>query len=186
MPVCGPAARQRRRKTSKEKGGDIPGFPPHCRRTDSAAVGKELRQMLDDAGLKNPSGHYLLPDLLKDLNSKIAFTNGRRTRSGRLSDEISRALPASEYQGFQERLYPNTKLAETGDGAPVPTELGRGPRPRAPIGNRPDTSKLAHKIQSQHRKENLKYFLPQQSKPLSSTSVHPKTLSPVQPTLRPC
>ena len=39
-----------------------------------AKVGaKELRQMLDDVGLANPSGHYMLPDLLKDLDSKIAF-----------------------------------------------------------------------------------------------------------------
>ena len=29
--------------------------------------------MLDEAGLTNPSGHYLLPDLLKDLDSKIEF-----------------------------------------------------------------------------------------------------------------
>ncbi len=34
---------------------------------------KELRQMIDDVGLTNPSGHYMLPDLLKDLDSKIAF-----------------------------------------------------------------------------------------------------------------
>jgi sugar phosphate isomerase/epimerase len=33
---------------------------------------KELRQMLDDVGLKNTSGHYLLPDLLKDLEGNIA------------------------------------------------------------------------------------------------------------------
>jgi len=36
---------------------------------------KELRQMLDDVALKNPAGHYLLPDLLKDLDGKIAFAN---------------------------------------------------------------------------------------------------------------
>ncbi len=34
---------------------------------------KELRQMLDDVGLSNPAGHYLLPDLLKDFDGKIAF-----------------------------------------------------------------------------------------------------------------
>lgn len=34
---------------------------------------KELRQMLNDVGLTNPAGHYLLPDLLKDLDGKIAF-----------------------------------------------------------------------------------------------------------------
>ena len=33
----------------------------------------ELRRMLDDVGLKNPAGHYLLPDLLKDPDSQIAF-----------------------------------------------------------------------------------------------------------------
>lgn len=32
---------------------------------------KDLRKALDDAGLKNPSGHYLLPDLQKDLQAKI-------------------------------------------------------------------------------------------------------------------
>jgi sugar phosphate isomerase/epimerase len=36
---------------------------------------KELRPLLDDVGLQNPSGHYLLPDLLKDLDSKIASAN---------------------------------------------------------------------------------------------------------------
>jgi sugar phosphate isomerase/epimerase len=34
---------------------------------------KELRQMLDEVGLKNPAGHYMLPDLLKDLDGKMAF-----------------------------------------------------------------------------------------------------------------
>jgi sugar phosphate isomerase/epimerase len=34
---------------------------------------KELRPMLDEAGLTNPSGHYLLPDLIKDLDNKIDF-----------------------------------------------------------------------------------------------------------------
>jgi sugar phosphate isomerase/epimerase len=39
----------------------------------SKLIAKELRPMLDEAGLTNPSGHYLLPDLLKDLDGKIAF-----------------------------------------------------------------------------------------------------------------
>jgi sugar phosphate isomerase/epimerase len=39
----------------------------------SKVPAKELRQMLDDVGLTNPAGHYMLPDLLKDLDSKIAF-----------------------------------------------------------------------------------------------------------------
>jgi sugar phosphate isomerase/epimerase len=30
-----------------------------------------LKKMLDDAGLKNPSGHYLLPDLMSKLSQKI-------------------------------------------------------------------------------------------------------------------
>jgi len=34
---------------------------------------KELKKMLDDVGLTNPAGHYLLPDLLKDLDGKMAF-----------------------------------------------------------------------------------------------------------------
>jgi len=34
---------------------------------------KELRPMLDEFGLENTAGHYMLPDLLKDLDSKIAF-----------------------------------------------------------------------------------------------------------------
>lgn len=34
---------------------------------------KELRQMINDVGLTNPAGHYMLPDLMKDLDSKIAF-----------------------------------------------------------------------------------------------------------------
>jgi sugar phosphate isomerase/epimerase len=33
----------------------------------------DLRKALADTGLKNPSGHYLLPDLLKDLQSKVDF-----------------------------------------------------------------------------------------------------------------
>jgi sugar phosphate isomerase/epimerase len=39
----------------------------------SKVPAKELRQMLDEVGLTNPAGHYMLPDLLKDLDSKIAF-----------------------------------------------------------------------------------------------------------------
>jgi sugar phosphate isomerase/epimerase len=39
----------------------------------SKLTARELRQMLDEVGLTNPAGHYLLPDLLKDLDSKIAF-----------------------------------------------------------------------------------------------------------------
>jgi sugar phosphate isomerase/epimerase len=31
--------------------------------------------MLDDAGLKNPSGHYMLPDLMSNLQEKIAFAH---------------------------------------------------------------------------------------------------------------
>ena len=31
----------------------------------------ELRKMLNDVGLKNPSGHYILPDLLSSLDEKI-------------------------------------------------------------------------------------------------------------------
>jgi hypothetical protein len=34
---------------------------------------KELRQALDEVGLKNPAGHYVLPDSLKDLDGKVAF-----------------------------------------------------------------------------------------------------------------
>src|SRR6202047_5383248 len=32
---------------------------------------KDLKKALDDAGLKNPSGHYLLSDLLSNLQEKI-------------------------------------------------------------------------------------------------------------------
>lgn len=32
---------------------------------------KELRKALDDLGLKNPSGHYMLPDLMSQLQEKI-------------------------------------------------------------------------------------------------------------------
>lgn len=34
---------------------------------------KELKKMLDDVGLTNPCGHYMLPDLMKDLDGKVAF-----------------------------------------------------------------------------------------------------------------
>jgi sugar phosphate isomerase/epimerase len=34
---------------------------------------KDLKKMLDDAGLKNPSGHYMLPDLISNLQEKIDF-----------------------------------------------------------------------------------------------------------------
>lgn len=34
---------------------------------------KELKKALDDNGLKNPSGHYLLPDLISNLPSKVDF-----------------------------------------------------------------------------------------------------------------
>ncbi len=33
----------------------------------------DMRRMLDDLGLKNPSGHYLLPDLMNSLPEKIEF-----------------------------------------------------------------------------------------------------------------
>jgi len=32
---------------------------------------KELQKALDDVGLKNPSGHYLIPDLMNNLQAKI-------------------------------------------------------------------------------------------------------------------
>lgn len=34
---------------------------------------KELKKMLDDVDLTNPAGHYMLPDLMKDLDGKMAF-----------------------------------------------------------------------------------------------------------------
>jgi sugar phosphate isomerase/epimerase len=34
---------------------------------------KDLRRALGDVGLKNPSGHYMLPDLMSNLQSKIDF-----------------------------------------------------------------------------------------------------------------
>src|SRR5262249_9802596 len=37
----------------------------------SKTPAKELKKMVDDAGLKNPSGHYLLPDLLSKLSEMI-------------------------------------------------------------------------------------------------------------------
>jgi sugar phosphate isomerase/epimerase len=36
---------------------------------------KDLKKALDDAGLKNPSGHYMLPDLLSTLQEKIDFAH---------------------------------------------------------------------------------------------------------------
>jgi sugar phosphate isomerase/epimerase len=35
----------------------------------------DLKKMLDDAGLKNPSGHYMLPDLLSNLQQKLDFAH---------------------------------------------------------------------------------------------------------------
>jgi sugar phosphate isomerase/epimerase len=35
----------------------------------------DLKKMLDDAGLKNPSGHYMLPDLMTKLQEKIDFAH---------------------------------------------------------------------------------------------------------------
>jgi sugar phosphate isomerase/epimerase len=40
---------------------------------NSKLSAKELRPMLDETGLTNPSGHYWLSDLLNDLDVKIAF-----------------------------------------------------------------------------------------------------------------
>src|SRR6202045_326341 len=36
---------------------------------------KDLKKALDDAGLKNPSGHYLLPDFLRNLQEKIDYAH---------------------------------------------------------------------------------------------------------------
>jgi len=36
---------------------------------------KDLKKALDDAGLKNPSGHYILPDLLSNLQEKIDYAH---------------------------------------------------------------------------------------------------------------
>src|ERR1700736_1936338 len=35
----------------------------------------DLKKMLDDAGLKNPSGHYMLPDLIGKLQEKVDFAH---------------------------------------------------------------------------------------------------------------
>jgi sugar phosphate isomerase/epimerase len=35
----------------------------------------DLKKMLDDAGLKNPSGHYMLPDLMSNLQEKMDFAH---------------------------------------------------------------------------------------------------------------
>ena len=37
----------------------------------SKTPAKDLKKALDDAGLKNPSGHYLLPDLMSNVQEKI-------------------------------------------------------------------------------------------------------------------
>jgi sugar phosphate isomerase/epimerase len=36
---------------------------------------KDLKKMLDDTGLKNPSGHYMLPDLMSNLQDKVDFAH---------------------------------------------------------------------------------------------------------------
>jgi sugar phosphate isomerase/epimerase len=36
---------------------------------------KDLKKMLDDTGLKNPSGHYILPDLLGNVQAKIDYAH---------------------------------------------------------------------------------------------------------------
>jgi sugar phosphate isomerase/epimerase len=36
---------------------------------------KEMKKMLDDVGLKNPSGHYMLPDLMTKLPEMIEFAH---------------------------------------------------------------------------------------------------------------
>src|SRR5580692_10110994 len=36
---------------------------------------KDLKKALDDAGLRNPSGHYMLPDLLSKLPEKVEFAH---------------------------------------------------------------------------------------------------------------
>jgi sugar phosphate isomerase/epimerase len=36
---------------------------------------KDLKKMLDDTGLKNPSGHYMLPDLISNPQEKIDFAH---------------------------------------------------------------------------------------------------------------
>jgi sugar phosphate isomerase/epimerase len=37
----------------------------------SKTAPKDLKKAIDDAGLKNPSGHYMLPDLMSNLQEKI-------------------------------------------------------------------------------------------------------------------
>ena len=41
----------------------------------SKTSASDLKKMLDDAGLKNPSGHYMLPDLMSKLQEKIDFAH---------------------------------------------------------------------------------------------------------------
>ena len=41
----------------------------------SKTPAKDLKKALDDAGLKNPSGHYILPDLLSNLQEKIDYAH---------------------------------------------------------------------------------------------------------------
>ena len=41
----------------------------------SKTPAKDLKKALDDAGLKNPSGHYMLPDLMGNLPEKIDFAH---------------------------------------------------------------------------------------------------------------
>lgn len=41
----------------------------------SKTPAKELRKMLDDTGLANPSGHYMLPDLMTRLNEMTDFAH---------------------------------------------------------------------------------------------------------------
>jgi sugar phosphate isomerase/epimerase len=41
----------------------------------SKTSANDLKKMLDDAGLKNPSGHYMLPDLMSKLQEKIDFAH---------------------------------------------------------------------------------------------------------------
>jgi len=41
----------------------------------SKTSANDLKKMLDDAGLKNPSGHYMLPDLMSKFQEKIDFAH---------------------------------------------------------------------------------------------------------------
>lgn len=41
----------------------------------SKTAPKDLKRMLDDVGLKNPSGHYMLPDLMTKLPDMIEFAH---------------------------------------------------------------------------------------------------------------